>query len=130
MIFIDTSTFYALADRADENHRETRKLFAALIKESETLTTHNYVIVESAALIQHRLGIASAMKFLTEMDHFAVTWVDEALHADAREEWKRQKRARVSFVDCVSFTLMRRENITRAFAFDKDFVTAGFTLYN
>lgn len=130
MIFIDTSAFYALADRADENHKEARKLFAALTKELETLITHNYVVVESAALMQHRLGIASAMKFLTEMDHFSIAWVDQALHADSREEWQRQKRARVSFVDCVSFTLMRREGITRAFAFDKDFITAGFIFYN
>ena len=130
MIFADTSAFYALADRADQNHKHARSLFASLLKAGETLTTHNYVIVESAALMQHRLGIASAVKFLTEVNRFPIVWVDQNLHENAREELKRQKRARVSFVDCVSFVLMRRDAIRRAFAFDKDFTTAGFTVNN
>ncbi len=35
-------------------------------------------------------------------------------------------RSGVSFVDRVSFELMRRERIDAAFAFDRDFVREGF----
>jgi predicted nucleic acid-binding protein len=35
---------------------------------------------------------------------------------------------RFSLTDAVTFALMRRERITTAFAFDRDFRTAGFTL--
>jgi predicted nucleic acid-binding protein len=35
----------------------------------------------------------------------------------------------ISFTDCVSFVLMRREGIKRAFSFDKHFRYAGFTLF-
>ena len=33
-----------------------------------------------------------------------------------------------SLVDCVSFEVMRRRGITRAFAFDRHFADAGFEL--
>ncbi|MEP6780826.1 MAG: hypothetical protein ABJC26_13105 [Gemmatimonadaceae bacterium] len=35
---------------------------------------------------------------------------------------------RFSLTDAVTLELMRRERITRAFAFDQDFSTAGFAL--
>jgi predicted nucleic acid-binding protein len=35
---------------------------------------------------------------------------------------------RFSLTDAVTFELMRRERIARAFAFDQDFATAGFEL--
>jgi predicted nucleic acid-binding protein len=35
---------------------------------------------------------------------------------------------RFSLTDAVTFELMSRERISRAFAFDSDFETAGFTL--
>jgi len=35
---------------------------------------------------------------------------------------------RFSLTDAVSFEVMRREQISRAFAFDQHFVTAGFEL--
>ena len=35
---------------------------------------------------------------------------------------------RLSLTDAVTFELMRREKLTHAFAFDADFVTAGFAL--
>ena len=128
MIFVDTSAFYALADRADRYHNEARTLLTSLLSSGEPFVTHNYAIVESIALMQHRLGIAPAKKFLADMEHFCIVWVDEQMHAAAQDDWARQKRARVSFVDCISFTLMRNQGIKRAFAFDKDFVAAGFIL--
>jgi predicted nucleic acid-binding protein len=35
---------------------------------------------------------------------------------------------RFSLTDAVTFELMRTERVTRAFAFDQDFVTAGYSL--
>lgn len=42
------------------------------------------------------------------------------------EKYADQK---VSFTDCVSFVLMRRQGIERAFSFDKHFPAAGFRLW-
>lgn len=130
MIFLDTSALYALADRADLHHVTARRLFGALTSANETLFTHNYILVECAALMQRRLGLAVAIAFLNDMKGFLVVWVDQTLHAKALTDFARSTKRKISFVDCVSFTLMRERDSHTTFAFDGDFVKAGFALYD
>jgi len=139
MIFLDTSAIYALADRDDNNHRQAKRIAAMLDSGGDALT-HNYILVESAALIQRRLGFSQAKIFFRESLAFQIVWVDAILHARAVSYWQSQKgsarsagpysleegKRNISFVDCVSFMLMRDSNIKKAFAFDQDFVNAGF----
>lgn len=46
---------------------------------------------------------------------------------DALRGFAKFADQRVSFTDCVSFALMRRHRIAKAFAFDQHFEYAGFT---
>ena len=126
MIFTDTSAIYALADQADKNHAQAKHIANAL--NGQEVLIHNYIIVESVALIQHRLGFVQAKKFLEEVSQFRIVWIDAHLHQDAMNYFIKVGRRKVSFVDCVSFTLMRQEDIKKAFAFDQDFTNAGFEL--
>jgi predicted nucleic acid-binding protein len=36
---------------------------------------------------------------------------------------------KVSFTDCVSFVLMRKQRLTRAFSFDRHYEQAGFEIW-
>ncbi len=58
-IFTDTSAFYALLDRDDANHRQAKRMWADLLGAENTLVTSNYILVESFALLQNRLGIGA-----------------------------------------------------------------------
>ncbi|MEO5568788.1 MAG: hypothetical protein ABIR92_09860, partial [Gemmatimonadaceae bacterium] len=61
----------------------------------------------------------------------AFEWHDVTgdLVARALEAWiGRFADQRFSLTDAVTFELMKREKLTRAFAFDADFTTAGFRL--
>lgn len=127
MVFLDTSAIYALADRNDENHLSAKKTFA-YVAAKEKILIHNYVIVESAALIQVRLGLAPAKKFLEEAVRFEVVWVDASLHTEATRYLQNKGTRRLSFVDCVSFVVMHNYRISQAFSFDDDFSRAGFQL--
>lgn len=126
MIFLDTSAIYALADRGDANHRDARRVFEAALASGERLCTHSYVLVESMALLQHRLGLATALTFAEDVEAFAIEWVGRATHEQAvawlRSAWRRQ----VSLVDAVSFVVMRARQIDVAFAYDPQFVEQGF----
>ncbi len=91
--------------------------------------THNYVLVESLALLQHRLGIAAALKLARSSSAFDVVWVERPLHEEAARKRARVRSRRVSFVDQVSFLVMRSKGIGTALAFDPDFEREGFQLF-
>ncbi len=101
---------------------------AALARRQQALLTHNYVVVETLAVAQNRLG-PRAVRVLVEdvLPPIEVEWVDEQLHAAATSALLAAGRGKLSFIDWVSFELMRRRGIETAFAFDRDFARRGFT---
>lgn len=129
MIFLDTSAVYAWADTADPNHPIAVRHLQAILESGEELLTHNYVLVESMALLQTRLGLTAAIKLAQDSTAFVIEWVDEDLHTSAVHELERSKKHRISLVDRVSFLVMKRRNLVTAFAFDRDFISAGFRLF-
>ena len=129
MIFLDTSAIYALADKADPNHSDACRKFDLALKAGEMFLLHSYVLVESATLLQARLGHPSALAFLKDAKAFDMEWVDSALQQEALQELEKIGKRGISFVDCMSFVVMRRRGIKKIFAFDTDFQDQGFTIY-
>jgi predicted nucleic acid-binding protein len=129
MIFLDTSAIYALADKADPNHTTAYKKFDLASKSGEIFLLHNYVLVESAALLQARLGLQSALLFLEDAQAFEVEWVDLDLQQEAVKELKKIGKRGISLVDSTSFVVMRKRGIEKALAFDPDFEDQGFSFY-
>ncbi len=126
--FVDTSAWYALLDRADPRHEAAADRWRGLLP-AEPLLTHNYVLVETSALVQRRLGIAAVDTFVNELSAPAtIAWVDADLHERAVTALLAARRRQVSLVDWTSFELMRRQAITSAFTFDEDFRAQGFTV--
>ena len=125
-VFVDTSAWYALLSRRDEHHPAAARIFRRLYDEGVRLWTHNYVIVETVALVGRRLGIAVLRTFLTDLLPVArVVWVGADIHEAAVAALLGAARKDVSLVDWVSIELLRRSSRRRVFAFDKDFVRAG-----
>lgn len=92
-----------------------------------SVISHNYVLVETCALAQHRLGIA-ALRALQE-DVFPVLqveWIDESRHQTALEAALTAARRKLSLADCASFLVMRQLGIEKAFCFDEHFREQGF----
>ena len=129
MIFLDTSAVYALADKADTNHMTAYNKFEDALKSGETFLLHNYILLESAALLQARLGLPSAILFLKDAKSFEVEWVDLDLHEEAAKDLERIGKRGISLVDCTSFLVMRRKGVQKVLAFDPDFHNQGFTIY-
>lgn len=130
-VFVDTSALYAVIDRSDRNHARAAAAWRRLLTEGEHPVSHNYVLVETVALLQRRIGIAAARTFETQVRPvLAVHWVDEELHGAAVAAVVGGGGRRVSLVDQVSFELMRRLGISAAFAFDDDFSRMGFDRFS
>ena len=129
MIFLDTSAIYALADKTDPNHVTAYSKFQNALKSGEVFVLHNYILLESAALLQARLGLPSAVLFLKDAKSFEVEWVDSDLQEEAEKELERIGKRGISLVDCTSFLVMRRKGVQKVLAFDPDFQDQGFSFY-
>ena len=129
MIFIDTSAIYALADRGDPNHIVGVNALQVILDEGQELLTHNYVLLESIALVQARLGLSAASKLAKDSENFIIEWIDQDLHRLAALNLHKAGKRHISLVDHVSFLIMKRRNVDTAFAFDPDFKSHGFLCF-
>ena len=129
MIFVDTSAFYAVLDRSDGAHERARGAWADWLSgENDPLfVTSNYVLVETFALVQARLGMA-AVRALHDavLPVLRVHWTTREDHEAAIQALLIADRRRLSLVDCTSFQIMRRLGVSRAYAFDRHFAEQGF----
>ena len=129
MIFVDTSAFLAILQGDDRHHQRADSCLRNLREEGQTLRTNNYVIVESMALIQKRLGLEKARDFQEKVvPLLEIEWIDEDQHNSATEMVFRSNQRRLSLVDCSSFQTMKRLGIDIVFTFDKHFREQGFTV--
>lgn len=128
MTFVDTSAIYALVDNRDADHVRAVEIFTRLLASHEPLLTHSYVIVETVALVQRRLGVGTALIAAARTHQFEIEWIDQTKHNAAMQRLERTARRHVSLVDCVSFVVMQQRGIDTAFAFDPDFEAEGFRL--
>lgn len=115
--------------RTEERHGEVLRAFRSLLETGRPLWTTSYVIVETAALLQHRVGLA-AVRDLTESitPVVSVEWVSADLHRKGLERLFREDRRGLSLVDCVSLEFMRVQGLREALALDPDFAEAGHKL--
>ncbi len=126
-VFVDTSGLLAILDAEDHYHAPAAICWRDLIERDEILVSTNYVLVETFALAQRRLGLA-AVEILDAniAPVLAIVWMDEVAHRDAVSAVLRNSRRRLGLVDCASFETMRQQGIQQAFTFDRHFVEQGF----
>jgi predicted nucleic acid-binding protein len=126
-IFIDTSAFLAILDADDDFHAEAKKAWGEILSSGSLLVTSNYILVETCALVQHRLGLQAIKVFQEDIvPLLSIRWVDSVIHSAASCALQAANRKKLSLVDCISFEVMRLTSIKRAFTFDNHFREQGF----
>lgn len=129
-VFVDTSAIYALIDQEDGNHDAALEWLDHARREADAiLVTHNYVVIESVALVQSRLGIPAVRNLIDGLlPVINIHFVDENLHGSATRAFLASAKRKLSLVDWISFEMMRDRSISQAFAFDRDFAAQGFKI--
>jgi len=126
-IFIDTSGFIAVLDRDDASHTEAVITWVDILTSEEDLLTTNYVLVETCALVQNRLGMKAIKVFQEDIvPVLLIEWTDKDVHQAAIRIMRAAVRKKLSLVDCASFETMRLLGVTTAFTLDKHFKEQGF----
>ncbi len=128
-VYVDTSALYAILDRTDISHETAAATWHLMGDRPESLFTSSYVLLESVALLQSRLGLESVRELEARIvPLLTVRWVDRGLHSRAFSTLLTARRRDLSLVDCVSFEVMREMDLDMAFAFDAHFTEQGFRL--
>ena len=125
--FLDTSAILALFDADDPRHLEVDSVWKKVVLSDEPLLTSNYILVETLALVQRRLGMDAVQAVQRDIvPLLEIEWLTEEIHEDAMVAFLKASRRRLSFVDCSSFEVMRKRGITRVLAVDGHFDEHGF----
>ena len=125
---VDTSALIIIMNRNDDDHLLAQQVWNRLIYEEASLICTSYVLLETLALIQNRLGMTAVKDFqesIVPLLH--IEWVDESLHEAGMAALLTANRRQLSLVDCLSFVTARRLGINTVFAFDQHFTEQGFT---
>jgi predicted nucleic acid-binding protein len=127
--FVDTSALLALLDADDEHHEEAVRGWQALAEIEAPLATSNYVMLESVAVAQRRLGLGAVRALVNELAPLMnIVFVDEAVHGAGVTALLVAGRRDLSLVDCTSFEVVRRAGLRHAFAYDVHFSEQGLGL--
>ena len=127
MIYIDTSAFLAVLDADDKNHPSAKKVWESLLTEEQPLSCSDYILVETIAIMQNRLGIEAVRSFHENIfPLLTISWSEEAVYLTGLSNVLIAARRKLSLVDCISFEIMRRHGIRTVFTFDKHFKEQGF----
>jgi len=128
-IFADTSGLFALLVKNDYMYVRASENFNYFAEKNVQLVTSSFVLVETTALLQKRIGMAPIHDFIAKiLPLLEVIWVDDKWYVRAIQRLLAQNNKNVSLVDCISFEIMDSLEIECAFAFDKHFEENGFTL--
>jgi len=126
-VLIDTSAFYALLDSQDLSHDQADREWRDLLSYSGALVTSSYVVLETCALLQNRIGLDAVRCFHEEiLPSVRIGWVDALTYGVGMTVLLAIGRRGLSLVDCVSFVVMERLGIKDVFTFDAHFKDRGF----
>jgi uncharacterized protein len=119
-VFVDTSAWYAAADRDDRSHTRAT---ARLAEFAGQLLTSDHVLVETWYLTSSRLGDEIAESLVGRI-RSGIARVENTELADleaAASTWLAFPDQAFSIVDRTSWAVMLRLGVHNAIAFDSDF---------
>lgn len=134
MIFVDAGPLIARAIRNDQHHEKAVRIWKRLQRANERYLTTPQVLAEVLNFIAHKatfhLAAEHARAILSsKLWDFARPDGSQELEALALfERYAKDPRADVSWTDALSFVVMRRRGLDRAFSFDAHFQSDGFEL--
>ena len=131
MIFLDTGAFVARYVERDQQHEQASVYWRKIEAERIPCWTSSFVLDETITLLgrvcgnrfaHDRAQTIYASRFLT------ILRPDTAVESEALSFFLKYADQSVSFTDCTSFVLMRRQGLKRVFGFDDHFRLAGFAV--
>jgi predicted nucleic acid-binding protein len=128
-VFLDTSYAVALSAPADENHKRAVELADELEASSTRFVTTRAILFEignALSKVRHR---AASIRLLTALENdpnVEIVSVSDELYRRAFEIYRDRVDKEWGLIDCLSFVVMKDEDLTDALTADSHFRQAGF----
>ena len=130
-VFVDTSAWFAIQATSDGNHERAKKALPFALGNFRMLVTSNWVVGETYTLLRTAIGYYEARRFLDSINASPRLKTVFASPEQERRAYLLLHKYRdhaFSFVDALSFCIMKSEDIQTAFSYDSHFTVAGFSL--
>ncbi len=130
-VFVDTGGWIALLSRDDAHHQAAVAIWAEVLRRFRRVVVTNLVIAESYTFLRRHVGFPTAWALLDRLaatPRLEVVYADADLEREARSLLQQYRDHDFSYTDAVSFAVMRKIGVDRAFGFDRHFLAAGFSL--
>lgn len=128
-VFADTSGWLAIVLKSDSFHKKAVQIYLELLASEYSFVTHEGILLEvgnglsSAKTRDVALKLKDSIEKSTRIE--LVSLSPELLEAGWKLYAERPDKD-WGIVDCISFIVMQRQNITEALTADRHFKQAGF----
>lgn len=127
-VLFDTSGFFALVDERDRVHQKAVAWIEMQRRKIRPVSTE-WIVGETCTLLVARSRPHLVARFLDYVDSSSALLLvnsDDTLLRAAKAVIRQQAKQGYSFVDCISFCLMKERGIRNAFTTDTHYQKAGF----
>ena len=128
-IFVDTSGFYALLIKGDDQHAAAVRTLRDARRRKRRFVTSDHVLDETATLLKARGHAHLLRAFFDSLrtSHAChIEWTDADRFQDAQAFFLKSADHAWSFTDCLSFRIMKELRLRDALTKDGHFHEAGF----
>lgn len=127
--FVDTSGFYALLVKKDEEHNRTVTILRDAQRRKRRFVTTDYVLDETITLLiacGHPGLVSPLLAAAPRSDACRVEWTDPERFSRVADFLLKRLDHDWSFTDCLSFVVMKQLRLSEALTKDYHFAEAGF----
>lgn len=123
MIFLDTSFIIACKVADDQNHEISIKCLSEFIENDEEVAISDYIFDEVVTVLFIKTKDLSVAVDTGDILKSSVKLIklDDSAFNKTWDTFKNQKNTKLSFTDCSSLALMKKEGIKKLATFDEGF---------
>lgn len=134
LAFVDTWAWVALSLRDDSHHDAVARVVGELHEARADLVTTNLVMAEAITRVRYAgrhdvaVGLLKRLRRLQAGGLLTIVVVNDDLARDAEAIFEQYQDCVLSYVDCVSFAVMRDRGIEYALTGDHHFAVMGLSI--
>lgn len=128
-LFVDTSGWLAIVVKSDALHKKAADVYLEHFAAQWDFVTHTGVMLEVGnrlSSVRLRQLAVNLNKALESSSRIMVVQMADDIYEDGWDLYAARSDKEWGIVDCISFVLMKRQNIREALTADKQFEQAGF----